>query len=50
VAARLLAQHGFRARNLSGGYERWRMWRGTFPAGPEGQRSEDGQEELVAAR
>src|SRR5512139_1963666 len=23
VAARLLAQHGFRARNLSGGYKRW---------------------------
>jgi rhodanese-related sulfurtransferase len=29
VAARLLTQHGFRARNLSGGYKRYLMWRGT---------------------
>jgi len=29
VAARLLAQHGFKVRNLSGGYRRFTMWRGT---------------------
>ena len=27
VAARLLGQHGFRVRNLSGGYKRYLMWR-----------------------
>jgi rhodanese-related sulfurtransferase len=27
VAARLLAQHGYRVRNLAGGYRRYRMWR-----------------------
>jgi NADPH-dependent 2,4-dienoyl-CoA reductase/sulfur reductase-like enzyme/rhodanese-related sulfurtransferase len=27
VAARLLSQHGFRVRNLSGGYLRYEMWR-----------------------
>lgn len=26
VAARLLTQHGFRVRNLSGGYKRYQMW------------------------
>jgi NADPH-dependent 2,4-dienoyl-CoA reductase/sulfur reductase-like enzyme/rhodanese-related sulfurtransferase len=26
VAARLLAQHGFRVRNLAGGYRRYQMW------------------------
>jgi NADPH-dependent 2,4-dienoyl-CoA reductase/sulfur reductase-like enzyme/rhodanese-related sulfurtransferase len=29
VAARLLGQHGFRVRNLSGGYRRYAMWKGT---------------------
>jgi len=29
VAARLLTQRGFRARNFSGGYERYEMWSGT---------------------
>lgn len=29
VAARLLTQHGFRVRNLSGGYRRYSMWKGT---------------------
>ena len=29
VAARLLAQKGFRVRNLSGGYRRYAMWKGT---------------------
>ena len=28
VAARLLAQHGRRVRNLSGGYLRYNMWKG----------------------
>lgn len=28
VAARMLAQHGFRVRNLSGGYKRYLMWLG----------------------
>ena len=29
IAARLLTQHGFRVRNLSGGYRRYAMWKGT---------------------
>ena len=29
VAARLLSQHGFQVRNLSGGYRRYAMWKGT---------------------
>ncbi|BDU77338.1 FAD-dependent oxidoreductase [Mesoterricola sediminis] len=29
VASRLLSQLGFRVRNLSGGYKRWQMWKGT---------------------
>jgi rhodanese-related sulfurtransferase len=29
VAARILAQHGFTVRNLSGGYRRYTMWKGT---------------------
>jgi len=32
VASRLLVQHGFRARNLSGGYKRYLMWKGEVPA------------------
>jgi NADPH-dependent 2,4-dienoyl-CoA reductase/sulfur reductase-like enzyme/rhodanese-related sulfurtransferase len=34
VAARLLTQRGFRARNLSGGYKRYLMWRGAAAAAP----------------
>jgi len=29
IAARLLTQHGFKVRNLSGGYRRYAMWKGT---------------------
>jgi len=29
IAARLLIQHGFKVRNLSGGYRRYAMWKGT---------------------
>jgi len=29
VAARLLTQHGLKVRNLSGGYRRYAMWKGT---------------------
>ena len=29
AAARLLSQHGFRVRNLSDGYRRYAMWKGT---------------------
>jgi NADPH-dependent 2,4-dienoyl-CoA reductase/sulfur reductase-like enzyme/rhodanese-related sulfurtransferase len=45
VAARLLTQRGFRARNLAGGYKRWLMWRGTAAATvvAGGLRSEDGE-------
>jgi len=32
VAARLLTQHGFKVRNLSGGYRRYAMWKGTHVA------------------
>ncbi len=31
VAARLLSQHGFRVRNLSGGYRRYLMWKSAVP-------------------
>jgi rhodanese-related sulfurtransferase len=31
VASRLLVQHGFRVRNLSGGYKRYLMWKGEVP-------------------
>ena len=31
IAARLLAQHGYRVRNLSGGYKRYCLWRGVQP-------------------
>lgn len=34
VASRLLGQHGFRARNLSGGYQRFQMWMGEAPVAP----------------
>ena len=29
IAARMLTQHGFKVRNLSGGYRRYAMWKGT---------------------
>jgi NADPH-dependent 2,4-dienoyl-CoA reductase/sulfur reductase-like enzyme/rhodanese-related sulfurtransferase len=29
IAERLLTQHGFKVRNLSGGYRRYAMWKGT---------------------
>ena len=32
VAARLLVQHGYKVRNLSGGYRRYSMWKGTHSA------------------
>ena len=32
VAARLLSQHGFRVRNLSGGYKRYLMWKSVAEA------------------
>lgn len=38
VAARALRQHGFRAKNLSGGYRSYEMWRkgvGRAPSAPE---------------
>ena len=41
VAARLLSQRGFRARNLSGGFIRYLMWKGTT-ASPK-SREEDGR-------
>ncbi len=43
VAARLLAQHGFRVRNLSGGYLRYLMWQGTAPTDEATVTAEDGQ-------
>ena len=42
VAARLLSQRGFRVRNLSGGYIRYLMWKGTAAA-PCEAREEDGR-------
>jgi NADPH-dependent 2,4-dienoyl-CoA reductase/sulfur reductase-like enzyme/rhodanese-related sulfurtransferase len=41
VACRMLAQRGYRVRNLSGGYKRYQMWQGTTSAGPceKGRRS-----------
>jgi NADPH-dependent 2,4-dienoyl-CoA reductase/sulfur reductase-like enzyme/rhodanese-related sulfurtransferase len=42
VAARLLAQRGFRVRNLSGGYKRYLMWRDTSRAAEGELESEDG--------
>ncbi len=43
VAARLLSQRGFRVRNLSGGYLRYLMWKGTAPAGEASATAEDGR-------
>jgi NADPH-dependent 2,4-dienoyl-CoA reductase/sulfur reductase-like enzyme/rhodanese-related sulfurtransferase len=44
VAARVLSQRGFRARNLAGGYKRYLMWNDTGEAGARGSetRAEDG--------
>ena len=51
VAARLLSQHGFRVRNLSGGYKRYLMWRGTSaPPAPREMGEEDGRPAEVASR
>lgn len=43
VASRLLVQHGFRVRNLSGGYKRYQMWKGEVPVllAAEGERQEE---------
>lgn len=46
IAARLLTQHGFKVRNLSGGYRRYAMWKGTHvvPLACEAaMRHEDGE-------
>jgi len=46
VAARLLTQHGFAVRNLSGGYRRYTMWKGTHTmplACESAMRHEDGK-------
>jgi rhodanese-related sulfurtransferase len=40
VAARLLSQRGFRVRNLSGGYIRYLMWKGTAAGAPSEAREE----------
>ena len=45
VAARLLRQHGYKVRNLSGGYRRFTMWKGTHAvplACEAAMRQEDG--------
>jgi NADPH-dependent 2,4-dienoyl-CoA reductase/sulfur reductase-like enzyme/rhodanese-related sulfurtransferase len=47
VAARLLAQNGFRVRNLSGGYKRYLMWRGS-PASPREIGTPDRLEAAIA--
>ena len=46
IAARLLVQHGFKVRNLSGGYRRYAMWKGTHAvplACEAAMKSEDGE-------
>jgi rhodanese-related sulfurtransferase len=46
IAARLLTQHGFKVRNLSGGYRRYAMWQGTHTvalACEAALQSEDGE-------
>ena len=44
VASRILSQHGLRVRNLSGGYKRYVMWRGSgTAAAPREMREEDGR-------
>jgi rhodanese-related sulfurtransferase len=42
VAARLLSQRGFRVRNLSGGWKRYEMWRGTAAGRAAAIANEDG--------
>jgi rhodanese-related sulfurtransferase len=34
LACRLLSQHGFQVRNLSGGYKRYQLWQDTPAATP----------------
>ncbi|MFN8095284.1 MAG: FAD-dependent oxidoreductase [Vicinamibacteria bacterium] len=43
VAARLLSQRGFRVRNLSGGYKRYEMWRGTAAGQAAEMARDDGE-------
>lgn len=43
LACRLLTQHGFRARNLSGGYLRWQMERACLPPEQAEVASDDGR-------
>ena len=46
IAARMLTQHGFKVRNLSGGYRRYAMWKGTHTvplACEAAMQSEDGE-------
>jgi len=46
IAARMLTQHGFHVRNLSGGYRRYAMWKGTHTvplACEAAMQSEDGK-------
>jgi len=38
LAARILSQHGFRVRNLSGGYRRYVLWKGIQTAEVPGER------------
>jgi NADPH-dependent 2,4-dienoyl-CoA reductase/sulfur reductase-like enzyme/rhodanese-related sulfurtransferase len=49
VAARLLSQRGFRVRNLSGGYKRYLMWKGTAASRDEQVTTEDGTPEPAEA-
>lgn len=42
LACRLLHQHGFRVRNLSGGYLRWQMEREVLPSHADVASSDDG--------
>ncbi len=49
VAARVLTQHGFRVRNLSGGYKRYLMWKDPADVS-QGARRPDLLEAAVAGR
>ena len=47
LGARILVQHGFKVRNLSGGYRRYAMWKGTHSAAlacEPAMASEDGKQ------
>ena len=50
VAARLLVQHGFRVRNLSGGYKRYLMWKGPAEVARDVAHRPDLLEAAVAGR